>query len=326
METLSGVKHKLYLITACLFLAGFLTACGDHREEQAFFDTNEAQAALAQEVSSCFAKGFASDLCVYPSEKDSLINGIDAEAYALFDVSDPSIRTQKNIYEKVYPASTTKILTCLLALELCDPEEEVLVPQESAITVSGSSMADLKPGDTLKMKDMLYALMVPSGNDAAAAIAVHISGSIDEFADLMNRKAKQLGATRSHFTNPHGLPDEEHYTCVYDLYLIFNEASKNEKFREIASTASYTAQIRNNNDQETREVTWTSGNGFYNGKFSLKEGLDYYGGKTGHTNAAGYCLVLGGFDTAGREFISVVMKADGYDQLYNGTKDLTSQF
>lgn len=302
------------------------SSCGKEIEDPYHFQSIGENEVLSGEAVQCRAEGFARDLCVLPATETEDPGTVNAEAFALFDTEQQEILVQKNLYEKVYPASTTKILTCLLALELCDPEEEVTVPAESAITVSGSSMADLKPGDCLKMKDMLYALMVPSGNDAAVAIACHISGSVEEFADLMNRKAVSLGATHSHFTNPHGLPDEEHYTCVYDLYLIFNEASKSETFRRVSSTKEYTAKIRNGADASEREVTWTSGNGFYNGKFELKDGLSWYGGKTGHTNAAGYCLVLGGNDPQEQEFISIVMKAPGYEDLYNGMKNLTSVY
>ena len=309
------------LAAAVLFLSGCSQEFGS-AYDCGSFDSGEL---LSDEICGIRAKGFASDLCVpeFSGEKNS--ENVNAEAFALFDTDTLEVVSQKNIYEKVYPASTTKILTCLLALELCDPEEYVTVPGESKIEISGSSMADLKVGDRMKMKDMLYALMVPSGNDAAAAIAVHIGGSVEGFAEMMNRRAEELGAVRSHFTNPHGLPDEDHYTCVYDLYLIFNEALKHPEFMEISSAKEKTVLIRNSLDLTEREVTWTSGNGFYSGKFSLPAGLTCNSGKTGHTNAAGFCLVLGELTESGSQCISIIMKAPLYEDLYNGMVRLTGK-
>lgn len=285
----------------------------------------DAGSILTQEMNGEKGKGFASDLCVSSAYGENNSEGINAEAFALFDESGKQIISQKNIHQKVYPASTTKILTCLLALEMCKPDEIVTIPKESEIDVSGSSMAGLKPGDKIAMKDLLYGLMVPSGNDAAVAIAMHISGSVEEFARLMNKKAAELGATNSNFVNPHGLPDDNHYTTVYDMYLIFRKASENKDFRQVSSTKEYSVDVTNQNDGSTRTVTWTSGNGFYNGKYSLPEGYTITGGKTGHTNAAGFCLVLGEEQKDGKELISIVMKAPVYENLYQGMVSLVKK-
>jgi len=325
MEILSGVNRKTMVMTACLIMAGILSACKADLTDAYSVQDNSIDEILTAEARQFHSTGFAETLCVPATTEDYNTENVNAEAFGHFDINRTDIISQKNLYERVYPASTTKILTCLLALELCDPEEEVIVPQESEITVSGSSMANLKPGDRIKIKDLLYGLMVPSGNDAAVAIAVHISGSVEEFAKLMNKKAVQLGATRTNFTNPHGLPDDNHYTCIYDMYLIFNEASKYDTFRTVSSTKEYTATIFNTSDQTERTVTWTSGNGFYNEKFSLKDDITYYGGKTGHTNAAGFCLVLGTVRKGMEEYISIIMKAPGYEDLYHGMQELTSK-
>lgn len=302
-----------------------LSSCGRNLENKYDISSFDCSTVLDDEILGIKAPGFASSLCVPETEEELFSDGVNAEAFALFDVDKASILSQKNLFEKVYPASTTKIMTCLLALELCDLNEYVTVPEESKITVSGSSMADLKPGDRMKMEDMLHALMVPSGNDAAAAIAVYIGGSLDNFAEMMNRRARELGATHTHFVNPHGLPDEDHYTTVYDMYLIFNEAIKNEDFCRIASCGEYSADFTNSIELTDRTAVWTSGNGFYNGKYRLKDGLSVVAGKTGHTNAAGFCLVLSEADKEGRRYISIVMKADIYENLYNGMIRLTDK-
>ena len=267
------------------------------------------------------APGFASALCVPESDTDLNTDGVNAAAFGLFDTTNGTVVSQGAIFDKVYPASTTKVLTCLLALELGDLDSVVTVPQESDIQVSGSSMADLMPGDQLTLRDLLYGLMVPSGNDAAVAIAYHISGSLDDFTALMNERAHMIGATGSHFTNPHGLPEDDHYPTAYDMYLILNEAMKNPEFAQFASQKEYTATVTSA-DGTVRSVTWTNGNGFLAGNFSLPEGVTLEAGKTGHTNAAGFCLVLSETVGDGDELISVVFNAPTYEDLYNGMRTL----
>jgi len=323
---LSGVNRRIVISISIICLMMLFSACTRQFSDPYNIGSFDPESIAKAEISAAKAEGFASDLCV-TEDGDLQSDGVNAEAFGFFAVSDKEVKSQKNVFEKVYPASTTKIMTCLLAIELSDPEEYVTVPKESEIDISGSSMADLKVGDRLKMKDMLYALMVPSGNDAAAAIAVHISGSIEEFAKLMNKRANELGATHTHFVNPHGLPDEDHYTTVYDMYLIFNETIKYPQFRQVSSTASYTAKVLNETASEKeREVTWTSGNGFYNGKYTLPDQLRFFAGKTGHTNAAGFCLVLGESSAEGKEFISIIMKSPIYEYLYDGMIRLTGKY
>ena len=303
-----------------------LTSCGRKKTGQPY-DIKSFNESLifTDDESGVRLKGFSDELCVPYTESGINGEGVNAEAFGLFSVDGCEVISQKNAFERVYPASTTKIMTCLLALENCSLTEYVTVPKESEITVSGSSMADLKPGDRMTMEDMLHALMVPSGNDAAAAIAVHIGGSLENFAQMMNERALSLGATNTHFANPHGLPDDDHYTTVYDMYLIFNEALKNPDFCRISQTSSYEAAFTNSYELTDRRAQWTSGNGFYNGKFTLPDGLTYTAGKTGHTNAAGYCLVLSEKDTAGNDYISIIMKAPSYDDLYGGMINLCSK-
>ncbi len=303
-----------------------LSGCTKSFENPYTFPENGLEE-LVQNDSALKLSGFASELCVPKDDADLNTDGVNAAAFGLFSLDDKEVLSQHNIYTKVYPASTTKILTCLIALERGDLDAEVTVPESSRITVSGSSMADLEPGDTLTLRELLYGLMVPSGNDAAEAIAAYISGDSGSFAELMNATAKKLGATHSHFMNPHGLPDPEHYTTVYDMYLIFKEAMKNEEFRKISSTVSYTCTVNTaeNSRNPQREVTWTSGNGFYNQKFSFADNMNIVAGKTGHTSAAGFCLVLGENDDSGKEYISIIFNSPIYEQLYASMKNLAGK-
>ena len=174
------------------------------------------------------------------------------------------------------------------------------------------------------MEQLLYGLMLPSGNDAGAAIAVHMAGSIEKFADMMNEEARRLGATGTHFMNPHGLNDPNHYTTAYDLYLIFNEALKQPMFRKITGSTAYTANYRGA-DGKTVSKTWKGGNWFMTGERKTPDGLTVFGGKTGTTKAAGYCLVMASRDDEDREYISVVMKADSRPGLYDNMTNIISK-
>src|SRR5699024_3631243 len=140
---------------------------------------------------------------------------------------------QKNALQQMNPASTTKIMTALLALKYGNLSDLVTVTDAAVITETGSSMAGILPGDKLTLEQLLYGLMMPYGNDAANAIAVHIAGSVEAFADMMNEEAWRIGATGTHFVNANGLTAEGHYTTAYDLYLMFHEALGYETFRDI---------------------------------------------------------------------------------------------
>ncbi len=314
---------KLKLVCLLAIVCSSLSACSTRLDNGYNIAELDAGKVYSNEE-GLKADGFAASLCVPENNETYNADGVNAEAFALYDLTDKSVISQKNSFEKVYPASTTKILTCLVALENSNLDDIVTVPKESEITVSGSSMASLRPGDQLSMRDLLYGLMVPSGNDAAVAIAHHISGGVDSFSELMNKKARELGATHSNFINPHGLPDDEHYTTVYDMYLIFQAALKNEDFLNIANQKEYTATVVSAEGQQ-KDVVWKNGNGFLSGRFSLPEGISIKAGKTGHTSKAGFCLVLAESSTDGHDYISIVMKAPVYEELYGGMSALISK-
>lgn len=176
-------------------------------------------------------------------------------------------------------ASTTKIMTALVALESCDPEQIVEIPA-AAVGVEGSS-AYLMAGEKMSMLTLLYALMLQSANDAASAIAIAIDGSIEAFAERMNRKAAELGLNATHFTNPHGLDDDAHYTSARDLATLTLAALKNEVFARIVSTVRYDAPIVGSENSRL----------FVNHNRLLKEYDGCIGGKTGYTKRTGRCLV-----------------------------------
>ena len=247
------------------------------------------------------------------------------EAMGVFLPADGTISYQKNIYEKMYPASTTKILTAYLAITQSNLDDIVTVSEHAADQASDSSVCGLQAGDQIKMSDLLYGLMLKSGNDAAIAIAEHISGSEEAFAVLMNETARSFGATNSHFVNPNGLHDENHYTCVYDLYLIFSHAIEQDFFLQLIQTTSYTVYYTNASGADASQ-TWRNTNKYLNGEVTQPEGVTVLGGKTGTTNAAGYCLVLLSNNDKKEPVISIILKSDGRSNLYYVMNQVLANF
>ena len=268
---------------------------------------------------------FASQLCV--SDTNVPLNDFEAasslHAGALFGMSQQKVFYSEQIHDRLFPASTTKILTLYLALKYGTLSDIVTVSDNAVAVPSDSSVAGLRSGVQLTLEDLLYGLMLPSGNDSAVAIAEHISGSVDAFVELMNKDANALGATNSHFVNPHGYHDENHYTTAYDLYLIFNQGILNQKFIDIISSATYTTDIKEP-DGSTRSVTWKQSNLFVNGTRTAPENVTVIGGKTGTTDEAGACLVLYEQDSQSRPYISIVMGAESKNALYNTMDSLLS--
>ncbi len=201
-----------------------------------------------------------------------------ASGAVLIEAGTRMVLMDKQAHKKLPMASTTKVMTALVALESCQIEEMVEVPSE-AYGAEGSSMY-LQKGEQLSMRDLLYGLMLVSGNDAAITIAVHVGGSVEGFAAMMNAKARALGALNTNFVTPNGLPNEAHYTTAYDLALICAAAMEHETFREIVSTTYH----RTTTGQVVRSM-----------KNKNKILWEYEGGsgiKTGFTKSAGKCLVF----------------------------------
>lgn len=246
----------------------------------------------------------------------------DFHAIALFQVDDAKVVYAKDVHERLYPASTTKILTAYLALKYGNLEDIVTVSENAVGVPLDSSRAGLRTGDRLTLEALLYSLMLPSGNDSAVAIAEHISGSVEDFTKLMNTEAAKLGATNSNFINPHGYQDENHYTTAYDLYLIFNECIKYDKFQEIVSSSEYNTKIDQKNGTY-REVTWKQSNQYVNGTRDIPKNVSVVGGKTGTTDEAGACLILYS-KRKDSPYISIIMGADSKTILYDNMSELIS--
>ncbi len=260
---------------------------------------------------------FAYNLCTVEGSTQSEDNSFNAEAGLLCSYNGGSAIFAKNAFERLNPASTTKLLTALVAIENGNLSDEITVPEEAVITEQGASLAGVEPGDRLTLEQLLYGLMLPSGNDAANAIAKYLGGgSIDQFIDMMNEKAYSIGATDTHFVNANGLTASEHYTTAYDLYLIIHKAMEYDKFREIIGTKTYIANYTKADGSEVSK-TWSNSNRYLIGEADEPDGVEAIGGKTGTTLAAGSCLVLASKDNNSDEYISVILKSQTRDELYS---------
>lgn len=232
-----------------------------------------------------------------------------AQSAILVEMSTGEIVFEKNAHQIMYPASTTKILTTYLGIQFGDLDEDVTVSEQAiweATQESDSSLLPLSAGEKIKMRDLLYGTMLKSANDGANVIAETVSGSIESFVELMNQTAVLLGCRDTHFNNTHGLPDENHYTTVYDMALIAREAMRSDVFRDIAQ--SYTHEMPVTNKRPRRTVT--SSNVMMQETDSGGNPNNYYypfsiGIKTGYHSQAGYCFV-GAAERNGIEMLSVV--------------------
>ena len=192
------------------------------------------------EISTQKADSFASSYAV--SSGNMSLEGVaisDTTKAGLFDLDHESVMFAQNIHEKSYPASITKIMTAILAFKHGNMDDIVTIPAEALNQESGSTEIGFQEGDQVTLDELLHGLLIYSGNDAAVAIAQHIGGSVDQFVEMMNQEALELGATNTHFANPSGLQDENHYTTVYDIYLMLQEAMTYPHFLEIAQLSSY---------------------------------------------------------------------------------------
>lgn len=241
-----------------------------------------------------------------------------AEGAIVIEDTIDNIMFEKNGYSKLYPASTVKIMTALLALEKGNLQDEITVSSNVTKLPADSRKAHIMPGDRLTLEQLLYGMLLYSGNDCALAIAEHIGKSEANFADMMNKKAKEIGALDTNFVNSHGYHDSNQYTTPRDLALITIEASKYPEFIKIIKTPYYKAVFKNRNG-ETKEKDWKTTNLF------LRKDYDFVlkgiiGGKTGYTSASRHNLVtLSKYN--GHNYYCVTLK-DSPNQRYRDTKKL----
>lgn len=250
---------------------------------------------------------------------------ISSESCVLIDFDTGEVLFEKNSHKQMYPASTTKIMTAILTLENTNLTDKVIIDKQTPFT-DGSRMY-VKEGEEFTVDQLLHALLIESANDSAVALAKHIAGSTEEFAKLMNKRAKELGALNTNFTNPHGLPDEKHVTTAYDLSMIAKYGMTLPKFKEIVKTIKYqipatekTPEIRYfRNRNRLLHGIGPSNQIKYKGKwidikYDIVDGI-----KTGYTTKAEQCLVSTAFKD-NRRVISVVLKTNRPNQYLDSRK------
>lgn len=268
------------------------------------------------------ADGFAADLCVVSG--DTLLDTVALEEDQeglLLDIKNKQVLYSKGAYDRVYPASITKIMTALLAFQYGNMEDVVTISEENITLEEGSQVIGFQVGDKVTMDELVHGLLVYSGNDAASAIATHIGGSTEKFVDMMNSYAAQLGCTRTHFTNPHGLQDENHYTTPYDIYLMLKEALRFPEFTQITQLGSYTISYKNSDGTEVN-TPLTATDHYLTGEATAPKGITVLGGKTGTTSDAGNCLALLSQNAYGDPYVSIVMGASTKELLYQQMSSL----
>lgn len=311
------MKHHKSKRIGVMILSGFLYI-------SAFFYTAiPSLAAPASEAIDYLAQ--AEERKSLPIQSNQIENwpdgpAIGAQSAILLEAETGVVLYAKNIHEKLYPASTTKLMTCLIAAENSSMDETVTFSHDAVFGIEkGSSNIGIDAGQAMPMEECLYGILVASANEVANAVAEHVAGSMEDFTDMMNQRAKELGCEDTHFINAHGLHDEAHYTSAYDLALIAQAFFKNELLSKIGNTASHHFEAtasqpddfisRNKHKLITGEISY--------------EGIK--GGKTGYTDEARQTLVTCA-ERNGMKLICVVMKEESPEQFYDTVKLLDYGF
>ncbi len=293
------VGYIIFAMTAILLICAF---CSDFNAQSII--------KMRENENSCYIKPQenTTNACVFEkyqnctvSDNLTLVSRQKSRGGVLIECSTRRILIDEGMHNVCYPASTTKILTALCVLQNLDINHEVTIPK-CAVGVEGSSLY-LKEGQKLSVEDLLFGMMLRSGNDAAVALAVEVSGCVEEFARLMNKTAKECGAINSNFVNPHGLHDDNHYTTAFDLALITAKAYEYEDFRRFVDARQRKIYV----DGEPIVIANK------NKLLKMTEGAN--GVKTGFTKTSGRCLV-GGAKRGDMQLITVVLN---YNDMWNDT-------
>ena len=320
----SLIKKRITIIlTFGILMALSLGGCGSAAVTLSYSEMSDKSAffiaAVEEEGEDVHA--LAENFCV--SATDVAIDGIDAHMVngaGLFDLKREQVLFGSRLHEQFYPASITKVLTAYIVLK--DVEEgklaldtRVPIGPNTIINESGVAPCAFNQGDAVTVEQALYVMMLRSDNGTAVALAEFVSGSVEAFAERMNAEAAAIGATNSHFVNPNGLHNEEHYSTIYDLYLILAKAVENTTFAQIFQTKEYETTVTDKGGAP-RTVSCTATNRYARGAAAMPEGMLFLGGKTGTTKAAGNCLIIYTLNDAGDPYICAVLGAQDQDTIY----------
>lgn len=251
------------------------------------------------------------------------------EAGLLINQTKNSVVCAVNPHKRIYPASMTKVLTGIIVMEAVESgqialTDTVVIQKKIEFNEDNVTILGLEPGDYITVNELLHGLLISSYNDCAIALARYVSGSVSKFVDLMNAKAAELGATNSHFVNPHGLHDKNHYTTPYDLYLIFNEFLSKDTLIQIDENSTYTLTMYR--DSEKIQIELHATNSFLSNSFEMPSGYHITGWKTGTTDKAGSCIILEFVnDETEERYICLVSNAKDHETLYQNVEDMLKE-
>ena len=311
----------LFLIVLMLL---FTVSCKSFKVN---YDSSRLLSNLYVANDSTFADGTAKYIVVPNSLEEQIVNNIGADGYfiASLDRFESNFAKYHNPYKRLPMASLTKLMTALIVLENCDDlNQEYYVSSDAVDLEKDVSKANLKSGDRLKILDLLYGLLVPSGNDAAMCLAENVFNNYDNFIIAMNNEAERIGAVNTHFANPHGLDSDYHFTTAYDMFLITKELMRYPIFKEITTTKEYKSNIIQS-DGTVREETWLTTNYFVTEELLMSGNVSLEGTKTGNTTNAGNCLVIVASDKkTNTKYISVVLNAKSKRNSYYNSNALLS--
>ena len=306
-----SARRRAAALAGSLAVLLSVSGCSAQEELVLSYDNSSALYGMAaqDETASETVDFFASDLCVTDADVNNEAgNDFTSASSGVFDTTTGEVVYADNVFERLYPASTTKIMTALVALKYGNLSDTVTVSADALNLEEGSSVCYLKEGDQLTLEQCLYGLLIKSGNDAANAIAETVSGSSDAFVALMNQRAAELGMADTHFCNATGLPAEGHVTSAYDIALMSRELIRNHPdIRQY--TTIWMDSLR---DGASSLVNTNRLIRFYQGATGLK---------TGSTDSALYCL-SGTAERDGMELIAVIMKAPTSTQRFEDATNL----
>ena len=323
-EKKGSIWNKLFVLTT-IIVAGLIALLFyvNYRQESVLDTSFPFNTHQIKVDNYTHAATFASDLA--RTDASIVLEGVELDASVekaiLVNTDSNTAVFAQGIYDKAYPASITKLMTAILALEYNNMDEVVVMTEDDFNLEEGSQVSGLVPGDTLTMRELFNILVVYSANDASMAIARTIDGSVPAFVDHMNRKARELGMIQTHFSNPSGLHDAENYTSAYDVYLMMNEVLKYDLFREVCGRNMYILNYMHADGTEG-SLRLDSTDKYLTGEKTPPAGVSLWGGKTGTTDEAGACLTIAFQNSRGVPYIAVILNAFNRSILYDDMNKL----
>ena len=310
---------KIKILSFLIIIVNTMTSCVMNIEEP--YNSRRMDLVVNNTSNEMFSHAYASNYLIPSHINNVLQDNVNSIAYYIGSIErEKSEYTKyKDPYMQLPMASLTKLMTFLVVINNCKDLNETYKVSRSALDIDkNSSVAGYREGEFVKVIDLLYGLIVPSGNDAANVLAENlVPGGYDNFYILMNNEAERLGLKNTHFANASGLDTDYHYTCCYDMYLLMAELSKNELFREICMTKEYSSII-SDDFGGSRTVSFKSTNLFLNQEILMSNNVNLLASKTGTTTNAGNCLVLLVEDKRTKiQYISVVLNANTKRNVYN---------